>query len=61
WLKLIACAQIAWFVYKLIGLPVTTLELFTLAIVYCTVMTCVLWCRKPLDIRKPCVIKESHG
>ena len=24
-------------------------------------MACVLWWRKPLDIRTPCVIKESHG
>ncbi|OCL10949.1 hypothetical protein AOQ84DRAFT_273340, partial [Glonium stellatum] len=60
--KSIACAQIAWFVCRLISravqrLPVTTLELFTLTIVCCTVTTYVLWWQKPHDIRKPFVIK----
>lgn len=63
--KSIACAQIAWFVCRLISravqrLPVTTLELFTLTIVCCTVTTYVLWWQKPHDIRKPFVIKGTY-
>lgn len=62
--KFIACLQIGWFVTQLIGranqhIPVTTLELFTVAIVGCTLMNYSLWWKKPLDVRRPLVIRTS--
>jgi len=59
--KSITSMQITWFVCQLIGravqkLPVTTLELFTCALVACTLVTYVAWWNKPLDIQRPIVL-----
>jgi hypothetical protein len=59
--KCIALMQIIWFTAQILGravqrLPVTTLELFTLGIVICTVVAYAAWWKKPFDIRKPLVI-----
>lgn len=59
--KSITSIQIVWFVFQSIGravqkLPVTTLELFTCAIVACTAITYVAWWNKPLDVQRPIVL-----
>lgn len=56
--KVIASIQIGYFVLQCIGrasqhLTITTLELNTLAIVVCSLMTSFIWLHKPSDIRKP--------
>lgn len=60
--KTLVSVQVLWFLLQLLGravqnLPVTTLELFTLAIISCAIVTYSLWWMKPLDIFKPVVIK----
>jgi hypothetical protein len=63
WLvKAVAYIQIAWFVIQTAarfnqGLPVSPLELFSLAIVICTLVSYILWWNKPLDVERPMVIK----
>ena len=59
--KSITSVQVIWFVSQLIGraiqkLPVTTLELFTCAIVVCAVATYISWWNKPLDVQRPIVL-----
>jgi hypothetical protein len=59
--KSITSIQIIWFVCQLIGravqkLPVTTLELFTCAIVACTLVTYAAWWSKPLDVQRPVLL-----
>jgi hypothetical protein len=59
--KSITLTQIAWFLSQLVGravqkLPVTTLELFTCAIVVCTAATYVAWWKKPLDVQRPVIL-----
>lgn len=59
--KSITSIQIIWFVCQLIGravqkLPVTTLELFTCAIVACTLVTYAAWWNKPLDVQRPVLL-----
>jgi hypothetical protein len=56
--KLITCGQAAYLILQCIGravqgLAVTTLELSTMAIVVCAIMTSVCWIAKPLDVRYP--------
>jgi hypothetical protein len=62
--KSLALVQILWFITQLAGrvvqgLAVTTLELFTLGIVFCAVCTYSLWWAKPFDIRQPIVIEDK--
>jgi hypothetical protein len=59
--KSIALFQITSFVVQLLGraiqrLPTTTLELFTLAIVVCALITYGLWWEKPFDVQKPFIL-----
>jgi hypothetical protein len=59
--KSITLIQIAWFLSQLVGravqkLPVTTLELFTCAIIVCTAATYVAWWKKPLDVQRPVIL-----
>ncbi|KAI9811448.1 MAG: hypothetical protein M1827_005431 [Pycnora praestabilis] len=67
WLaKTLACLQIIWLVTQLIGrarekLPITTLELFTAALVACTICTYAAWWRKPFDVRTPIEIPTDLG
>jgi hypothetical protein len=56
--KAITVFQITYFVVHCIGrtaqgLPLTTLELSTLAIVVCSLMTAFAWLRKPSDVSTP--------
>ena len=62
--KSITSIQVIWFVSQLVGraiqrLPVTTLELFTCAIVACTVATYIAWWHKPLDVQRPIVLDSE--
>jgi hypothetical protein len=62
--KSITSIQVIWFLSQLVGravqrLPVTTLELFTCAIVVCTVATYVAWWYKPLDVQRPMVLDSE--
>lgn len=62
--KSITSIQIIWFVSQLVGravqrLPITTLELFTCAIVVCTVATYIAWWYKPLDVQRPVVLDSE--
>ncbi|KFY00162.1 hypothetical protein O988_03458 [Pseudogymnoascus sp. VKM F-3808] len=54
--KLIIIVQVAWFVAQIISraaenLPISQLEIGTVAFVGCTLMTTCFWWHKPLDIR----------
>lgn len=56
--KSIVCAQISWVTVSVVarriqGLAVTTLELSTVSIVFCTVMTYFCWLQKPADVKTP--------
>jgi hypothetical protein len=62
--KSITSIQVIWFVSQLVGravqkLPVTTLELFTCAIVVCAAVTYAAWWNKPLDVRRPIVLDSN--
>ncbi|KAF3910815.1 hypothetical protein ABW20_dc0103897 [Dactylellina cionopaga] len=56
--KVITCVQIGYIILQCIGraaqgLVVTTMELSTLAIVVCSILTSLCWLEKPLDVREP--------
>lgn len=60
-----SCLQIGWLVIQLIGrasrgLQTTPLELFTLAIVICALVSYCFWWYKPKDVLTPHV-KRLHG
>jgi hypothetical protein len=62
--KLLALAQILRFSAQIIGravrgLSVTTLELFTLGIVYCAIITYLAQWEKPFDIHVPTTIRTT--
>jgi hypothetical protein len=62
--KSITSIQVIWFLSQLVGrtvqrLPVTTLELFTCAIIMCTVATYIAWWYKPLDVQRPIVLDSE--
>lgn len=65
WLvKVLALVQILWFVVQMIGraiqdLDITTLELFTQAIVLCAIVMYVLWWEKPYDVQQPIVMPAT--
>jgi hypothetical protein len=59
--KAIACIQITWFLAQLSGraknkLHTSTLEIFTLAVVICSLTSYAFWWNKPLDVRKPIML-----
>ena len=63
--KLAACVQITWFLAQLIGradaaLPITVLEMFTLAIVICSLVSYAFWWKKPLDVARPIVLDVRY-
>lgn len=65
-LKSLALVQVTWFVTQIVGravqgLPVTTLELFTLGIISCASLTYSVWWAKPFDIRKPTTIEPKEN
>ncbi|KAG2136379.1 uncharacterized protein EDB93DRAFT_788549 [Suillus bovinus] len=60
--KGIAILQLGWFVLQLVAryiqqLPVTLLEIDTLAIVSLACIASCLWWKKPKDVRRPCLIR----
>jgi hypothetical protein len=60
--KAIAFVQIVWFFAQTLGrategLPVTTLELFTVGNVGCTMVTYLAWWNKPNGVRVPIIIE----
>jgi hypothetical protein len=63
-LKSLALVQVLWFVTQILGraaqgLVVTTLELFTLGIVFCAIwMYALLW-EQPFDVRQPIIIPDN--
>ncbi|KAK0389859.1 hypothetical protein NLU13_3432 [Sarocladium strictum] len=70
--KLMSSIQVTYLVVDCIartaqGLAITTLELNTLCIVVCSLMTAFAWLHKPVDIRtpykiaSPCTITEING
>ena len=63
--KTIVCAQISWVTVSVVaraiqGLAVTTLELSTVSIVFCTVMTYFCWLHKPSDVKTPIHLFTQH-
>ena len=59
--KVIAGLQSAWFVVQIVArgaqkLPVTLLELSTIALMTCTATTLFFWFRKPLNVETPTVL-----
>ncbi|KAJ9611339.1 hypothetical protein H2200_004523 [Cladophialophora chaetospira] len=62
--KGVTIIQTTWFILQCIGriaqhLPFTTLELGTLAFVFCTLPTYYFWLRKPLDVFTPSRIRAD--
>lgn len=62
--KTIASIQITWFFSQLIGraishLPITTLELVTLAYIVCGLWAFGLWWHKPFDVQEPLLINAN--
>ena len=56
--KIITCTQISYLILQCIGralqgLAITTLELFALAIVVCSIATSWCWLKKPTDVKFP--------
>lgn len=64
--KVITCVQIAYLILQCIGralqgLAITTLELFALAIVVCSIATSWCWLQKPADVKFPIRIDMETG
>ena len=62
--RVITCAQITWFLLQAFGrvaqgLAITTLEISTVAFVFCTFGTYFFWLYKPLDIQTPTVLTAN--
>ena len=62
--RVITLAQITWFLLQAFGrvaqgLAITTLEVSTVAFVFCTFGTYFFWLYKPLDIQTPNVLKAK--
>ncbi|KAH8730036.1 hypothetical protein GQ44DRAFT_673718 [Phaeosphaeriaceae sp. PMI808] len=63
--KAVALMQILWFVTQIVGrgvqrLAISTLELFTLGIVFCAVLIFICYWKKPYDIQQPVIIPAEH-
>lgn len=63
--KFLACVQATWFCLSCISrvaqrLPVSMLELNAFAHALCTLAVYIFWWKKPLDIRKPYVIRDER-
>ncbi|KAF8998876.1 hypothetical protein BDQ17DRAFT_1247170 [Cyathus striatus] len=62
--KLIVVIQTLWFFMQCIGrwaqgLPVSQLEVTTLAVVSCTIMTSIIWLNKPFDVQEPFYLDKT--
>ncbi|KAK4165533.1 hypothetical protein QBC43DRAFT_299378 [Cladorrhinum sp. PSN259] len=65
WTKFIACAQASWFCISCIGrvgqkLPLSQLEINTLAHAMCTIVVYIMWWKKPLDVEVPVLITDRR-
>ncbi|KAH8587223.1 hypothetical protein B0O99DRAFT_694672 [Bisporella sp. PMI_857] len=63
--KLFACVQSIWLVAQSIarvsvGLPITELELATIALVFCALIMYVLWWNKPFGVERPVTIYATY-
>lgn len=63
--KLLVCLQVSWMLVqtvsrKIIGYPITLLEVHTLVHVACALAMYGLWFKKPLDIRDPAWVDTSE-
>lgn len=57
-LRLLTLAQVGWFMANVIGracqnLPITAIELTTIAFIWCSTWTMAFWWRKPADVQIP--------
>lgn len=57
-IKTLVCLQVCWLVLNVIAraiqnLAITTIELATVSIVFCTIATSVCWLHKPADVKTP--------
>ncbi|ORY14270.1 hypothetical protein BCR34DRAFT_237540 [Clohesyomyces aquaticus] len=64
--KTIAFFQISWFLIQVIGraathLPITALELFTLAYVVCALSAYCFWWNKPVDLQVPIILPATSS
>lgn len=62
--KVLVCVQVAWMLVqtigrKVVGYPITLLEVHTLVHVACAIAMYGLWFQKPLDIRDPAWVNAS--
>lgn len=63
--KLFACVQSIWLVVQSIarvldGLPITQLELATMALVFCALIMYALWWNKPFGVERPATIFATY-
>jgi hypothetical protein len=64
--RLLACFQISWLFVQLIGratqgLPISTLELFTVSNAACAVVSYVIWWNKPKDVGRPVILQSTFS
>ncbi|MCJ1296377.1 hypothetical protein MMC34_007943 [Xylographa carneopallida] len=64
--KAIVCIQALWFCAQVVGrliqeMPISLLELNTLAHALCALLVYLLWWSKPLDIQEPTVINAGNS
>lgn len=64
--KFIALLQVTYFIAQLLAraidqLPITTLELFTLGIVFCALVTYASFWQKPFDVNRPVVLRPPNA
>lgn len=64
--KAILAWQVMWFILDCLnrlaqGLPISLLEVSTIAHALCALLTCAMWWKKPKDISEPTVITDPHA
>ena len=60
--RILTTIQLLWFVINVVarvslGMAITTLELSTIAFIFCTIFTCFFWRLKPQDVSAPIVLE----
>ncbi|EPE02473.1 tannase subunit [Ophiostoma piceae UAMH 11346] len=60
--RILTTMQLLWFVINVIaraclGMAITTLEISTIAFIFCTIFTCFFWRLKPQDVSAPIVLE----
>ncbi|KAI0758914.1 hypothetical protein C8Q74DRAFT_272047 [Fomes fomentarius] len=64
--KAILVWQVIWFILDCLnrlaqGLPLSLLEVSTIAHALCALLTCAMWWKKPKDVSEPTVIENPHA